>query len=1206
MGREEVEGAGGKLSAVAFSWSRAIRPRRFWENSRDRAEASGKPSHPGPGRSSGPSPSTKCCFPPSPNCWPASRIIRQSTRRWNRATQRRRDFGLENIAGLTDPVKALLTVVTAAEMRRPVLLLVETGRAAEEMLEPLQFFQRAIGGPSAGSVVLLPALDRLPGEGVGPHPDILETRATALWQFVSGEASIVVAPVAASLLSFAPAHFYEHLAHSLARDEDVPLEDLLAKLLRGGYVRTDLVESPGEFAVRGGIVDVFPPEAVRPVRIELLGDTVESLREFDPETQRSVGPVNHLVLPPLTEFPVAAFDAHGAADAAVNRDGDNKHSAAAVAEASLFDLRDDAVVVLSEPEAIERAAAEWRERLAESEAQESRGPVLLEESDWRAAFKGCQRLGLNQLAVRTGKEEPRTLSVQPTTRYHGQIAAFLAEVRGRLAAGEQVLVAAASGGEVERLADLCREYEVPYRLGDIEHATSGGRMAEEGGSASASAVALVRAPLAEGFVIPGAGLAFYGTGDLFEKSASAGKQRSRPKTASFHSDFSDLKPGNYVVHVDHGIGQFDGLQALETDGRRGEFMRLRYADDARLYVPLERMDLVQAYRSLEGAKPALDRLGGTAWGGRKSRVKKQLNDLADQLLELYAERKSAKGFSFSPDTEWQKEFEDAFEFTETPDQAAAIAEIKRDMERSEPMDRLLCGDVGYGKTEVALRAAFKAVADSKQVAVLAPTTVLVFQHYETFKRRMAAFPMRIEMLSRFRTAREQKKALEELEAGKIDILIGTHRLLSKDVRFHDLGLLIVDEEQRFGVTHKERLKEISRDVHVLSMSATPIPRTLNMSLVGLRDMSLIETPPKDRLAIQTVVAPFSEGLVQRAISDELERSGQVFFVHNRVQSIYSMAKLVQTLVPKARVVVGHGQMSEHELEDVMMAFVSDKADVLVSTTIVENGLDIPRANTILINRADRMGLSELYQLRGRVGRSNQRAYAYLMVPPDVILTPLATKRLAALREFSELGAGFRIAALDLELRGAGNLLGREQHGHISAIGFDLYCQMLERAVAHKKGEAGASELRATLNLGLDIRIPPEYIPSENLRLQTYKRIAGIASERRSAKRCGAIWWTDLARRRWPWTTCWTTPCSNRSASGCKSRASSAAGAEIALKFHPATPVRPQDMVQLVHKRKGMRLDPSGLVTMTLGAERGRHRQDDSKRIASARSRGLEC
>src|SRR5438309_1592936 len=1088
----------------------------------------------------------------------------------------------EELAGLTSPAKALVTALAATELRRPSLVLVEDERRAATLLEPLQFFHRTLNGNSAAPVLLLPAFDTLPGLGAGPHPEILEARASTLSRFVSGQSSIIVAPIEATLLGFAVPRFYESLSLSLARDAEISLKDVIAHLSETGYIRTDLVEMEGQFSVRGGILDVFPAEAAKPVRIELLGDLVESLREFDPETQRSTGPVSRVILLPLTEFALAANQPN-------DKDPDFPRLHATGSEVvadragTLFDLREGTLVVLDEPEQIVQRAAKSRDRLLADSASlacDAAVPFILPEGLWKEALERRQRFSLQELALHRNGREPRTLKVQPTIQYHGQIQPFLGEVRGRVSAGDEVLIAAGSSGELERLADLCREYDVPYRLGELEQSATGARLVEEVTSGNAPAAVLLRAPLPEGFVIPEAKLAFYGTGDLFETAAVHERPRARSKTSGFFSDFSELKAGDYVVHVDHGIGQFEGLQMIESDGRRGEFMRLQYADDARLYVPLERMDLVQNYRSLEGAQPQLDRLGGTAWAARKTRVRKSLTDLADKLLELYAERKTATGFGFAPDLPWQHEFEDAFEFSETPDQATAIADIKRDMEAPTPMDRLLCGDVGYGKTEVAMRAAFKAVANSKQVAVLAPTTVLVFQHYETFRRRMAAFPIRVEMLSRFRSTREQKDILAALEEGKVDILIGTHRLLSRDVVFHDLGLLIVDEEQRFGVTHKERLKEMSRNVDVLTMTATPIPRTLNMSLVGLRDMSVIETPPKDRLAIQTVVAPFSESLIRRAISEELERGGQVFFVHNRVESIYSMAALVQKLAPKARVVVGHGQMGERELEKVMLQFIRDEADVLVSTTIVENGLDIPRANTIIVNRADRFGLSELYQLRGRVGRSNQRAYAYLLVPPEASLTPVARRRLAALREFSELGAGFRIAALDLELRGAGNLLGREQHGHIAAIGFDLYTQMLERAVTAKKGEAEQPELRATLNLGMDIRIPPEYLLSESLRLRTYKKIAEIRNENeRDALR------RELEDRFGPPPAAihnlldyalLKSLCERLQISSVDRR-----GNEAIIKFHPTTSVRPERLVRLVRKEKGTKLDPKGVLTITL-------------------------
>jgi transcription-repair coupling factor (superfamily II helicase) len=1087
----------------------------------------------------------------------------------------------ERIAGLTDTAKALIAAIVVSELRRPMVVLVESGGRAEVFAAAMQFFYSALAGQEATEVAVLPAMDVFPWQEAAPHAEILENRAVTLWRYATGQARVVIAPVAAARMRLADSSYYAEQARTLSRDETVSLDDLVAHLRRVGYESHDMVEMPGQFTVRGGIVDIFPAEADRPVRLELFGDSVESLREFDPNTQRSVRPIEHVTLPPLVEQPM---------DALIGGNGDSPAAVSAARAHSLFDLHEDTVVLVDEPGAVEEASRTFLEGATES--LETSGIDMLAAlsrhyltDDWETRLARHPRLELEHLGLSQEGSEARTMQTQPATRFHGNVPAFMAEARERIAAGERVLLAAESLGELERYADLCHEYEAPFRLGDLEENATSARLAEDSSAGSVPAVVLCRAPFTDGAVFLDARVALYGTGDVFE-TMLPGTARRRPKTASFFSDFSELKPGDYVVHVDHGIGQFEGLHEIENGGARGEFMRLRYADDARLYVPLERLDLVQSYRAVEGAKPVLDKLGGSTWTARKARVKKSVEDMADKLLQLYAGRQAGEGFAFSPDGAFQREFEDAFEFEETPDQAIAIADVRRDMERALPMDRLLCGDVGYGKTEVAMRAAFKAVTDSKQVAVLAPTTVLAFQHFETFRRRFAAFPVRVELLSRFRTAREQKTVLAGVETGEVDIVVGTHRLLSKDVKFHDLGLLVVDEEQRFGVAHKERLKELKLNVDVLTLSATPIPRTLNMSLVGLRDMSVIETPPKDRLAIQTVVAPFSEPLIRRAIEEELSRHGQVFLVHNRVESIYAIADLVNKLVPRARVVVGHGQMNEKELESVMFKFVRGEADVLVCTTIVENGLDIPRANTILINRADRFGLSELYQLRGRVGRSNQRAYAYLLVPEDVSLTPLATKRLAALKEFSALGAGFRVAALDLELRGAGNLLGGQQHGHINAIGFDLYVQMLERAVSTLKGEEVKPEMRATINLGLDIRIPEEYIPNENLRLRTYKRIAGITSEAEReevrselADRFGApppavgnlleyALLKGLAER--------------LLISNIERRAN-----EVAVKFHPETPLSPENLVKFIRsQQEGLRLDPSGTLWMRLD-KRGR-------------------
>jgi transcription-repair coupling factor (superfamily II helicase) len=1090
-----------------------------------------------------------------------------------------------SLSGLHDVAKALLAAYLTHELRRPAFFVTDSNRRAEALAETVRFFASVFPGISGG-VATLPAFDTLPWESQSPHADILERRAATLFRLTDGQVSLVIAPVQAALWRYQDATVYLGLARTLTKDAEVPLEEFIAHLGGVGYTRTEMVELPGQFAMRGGIVDVFSAEALRPVRIELLGDTVESVREFDPRTQRSIAPVQRTTILPLTEWNVAALvgathgGSQGAAPSweATSFFGPSEQSG----QSSLFELAESSlkpVVFLDEPQNLRDAA---EKHLAHATAVYERhgsatapsaSHFFLNEEEFAAALARTSQAHLEQLAVNIGSAPQFELSSRPSSRFHGDVVACMGDVKAQLASGGKVFLTAASTGELERLADVSREYEVPYVLGESESAAAG--FTAEGALETAGLL-LIRAPFAEGVTFPDAKLTIFGHADLFDVTPTVERPSHKIRTSGFFTDFAELKPGDFIVHVDHGIGQFEGLRQIESDGHRGEFMLLRYADDARLYVPLERMDLVQSYRVVEGSQPTLDKLGGTGWNTRKTRVRKSLEDMAEQLLTLYAARKTAQGFAFSADGNFQREFEDAFEFEETVDQNTAIADIKRDMERATPMDRLLCGDVGYGKTEVAMRAAFKAVADSKQVAVLAPTTVLAFQHFETFKKRFAAFPVRIEMLSRFRSAAEQKKILADLEAGKVDIVIGTHRLISKDVKFQDLGLLIADEEQRFGVAHKERLKEMRQNVDALALSATPIPRTLHMSLVGLRDMSLIETPPRDRLAIQTVVAPFQEDLVRRAIENELARDGQVYFIHNRVESIYSLATLVQKLVPKARVVVGHGQLGEKELESVMLKFIRDEADVMVATTIVENGLDIAKANTILINRADRLGLAELYQLRGRVGRSHQRAYAYLLVPPDTSLSEIARKRLSAMKEFSELGAGFRIAALDLELRGAGNMLGRQQHGHIEAIGFDMYCQMLERAVSKLKGEESTPELRTTLSLGLDVRIPENYIPSENLRLRTYKRISSIATEeekqdvrRELADRFGALPATVENLLEY---AVLKSMCERLRISAVERQ-----GNRIAIRFHPETTLDPAALVKVVRSRKGIKLDPSGVL-----------------------------
>ncbi len=1032
--------------------------------------------------------------------------------------------GRIRVSGLAPTAKALLLVLLQKAAGRPVIVVVPDNRAAEELVPILQSFAELSGGASTDTIIRLPARDVLPFQNLSPHPEIQEERAAALWKIAAGAASIVVSPVAATALRLRSTEYYADLARTLRKGETIDTESLLAHMNTVGYMSVDVVEMPGEYALRGGILDVYSPEADRPARIEFFGDEVESIRKFDPATQRSSNPVDEALLLPLTETPVRE-DILGAIHARLSgkritgteevveqavRSGGvtvfpgwEFYAPVAGADRSVFDLLNNALVIVDEPESVKHEFDHTWARIEEAHERSEVGKLVLPTDlylppeHWWSKIGTLSGAEFEHLEIERGNgAESVAFHTQPAPRFHGAVPAMLEEVQKQIGEGRRVLIAVPNTGEVERLADIFSEYAVSFRLGSR---TRGGESYADETAYFAGEVltaTLVKAYIPDGVMLPDAGLAILGARDLFDESESvvSRPQRQKSKTSAFLSDFRDLQVGDYVVHVEHGIGQYQGLKDINQGDGNAEFMLLEYADGARLYVPLTRLDLIQKYRSSEGVKPALNHLGTAAWAKTKARVRKAMKDMTDELLKLYAERKSAQGHAFPADNEWMKEFEDAFEYNETEDQELAIADVKHDMESRQPMDRLLCGDVGYGKTEIAMRAAFKAIGDNRQVAVLAPTTVLAFQHYETFKQRFAAFPVTIDMISRFRSPKQQKEILQKTEAGKIDILIGTHRILSKDIKFADLGLLVVDEEQRFGVRHKERIKQMRKQVDVLTMSATPIPRTLHMSLVGLRDMSVIETPPKDRIAIQTVVAAWDDKLIQSAIEQELDRGGQVYFVYNRVETIWEIAAKLQALVPRARIAVGHGQMSEGELEKVMLKFMHHEADILVATTIIENGLDIPLCNTILINRADRLGLSELYQLRGRVGRSNRRAYAYLLVPAEAELTPIARRRLAALKEFSDLGAGFKIAALDLELRGAGNLLGGEQSGHIEAVGFELYTQMLDRAVREMKGEGAPEEVETQLNLGLNIRIPVEYITEENQRLRMYKRVAGIETE----------------------------------------------------------------------------------------------------------------
>ena len=973
--------------------------------------------------------------------------------------------------GLTPAAKALAAAAAARTTAGVTVFVVPTDKDVEQMTADARFFFGALEGATEATVDLavvgFPSHQVDPYRGMTPHFRVLSARARALHAIATGTARLVVASAAALLPRVSAPERFQRASLELRSGAEIEPLALADLLVDAGFVREDPVDEPGEFTIRGGIVDVFPAGDTEPVRLEFVGDMVETLRRYDPATQRSTGPIDQLAVIPLRE----RFD--------LDLDGPTVSVLDFIARSGGIHL------LVSEYDQVEEIA------IATGNQVQASFLGAADRRDVTVPPPAELYVGWDELTARVapaprleelGLEEARHVSSQPAMEYHGRVAEWVAEIRQARERNDTVLFVAETPGLAERTVEILRDYDILAI--PVEHAED----------AHAASVLVVVGSLSRGFRLPGAGLLIFAETDVFEEERrTPDKRRSLART--FLSDLRDLKVGDLVVHVDHGIGEFIGLKQLgvgPSGGAAQEFLELKYANEDKLFVPVERLDLIQKFSG--GSRPALDRLGGTTWEKAKTRVKKAMRDMAEELLKLYAQRKAVPGHAFAPDTHWQQEFEDAFAYVLTPDQATAIADIKRDMETPTPMDRLLCGDVGYGKTEVAMRAAFKAVMDGTQVAFLAPTTVLAFQHLKTLRERFAGFPVAIDMVSRFRSKQEQKASVAALAVGKVDIIVGTHRLLSKDVVFKDLGLLVVDEEQRFGVVHKERIKQMRKRVDVLTMTATPIPRTLNMSLVGIRDMSIIETPPKDRLSIQTNVVKFDAPIIERAVRNEMARGGQIYFVHNRVESIFSIGSLLQRLVPEARIVIGHGQMGEDELERAMLGFVERRFDILLATTIVENGLDIPNANTIIINRADRYGLSQLYQLRGRVGRSDRPAYAYLLIPPQESLSPVARKRLAAIREFSDLGSGFRVAALDLEIRGAGNLLGGEQSGQIDAVGFEMYMKLLEETIRELKGEEIEDGVRATVNLRVDLKIDASYVPDMNQRLMVYRKVAAARTE----------------------------------------------------------------------------------------------------------------
>ncbi|MBV5340326.1 MAG: transcription-repair coupling factor [Deltaproteobacteria bacterium] len=1009
------------------------------------------------------------------------------------------------------------------------LVIAPTQDAAEEFCRELTFFS---GGDLHAA--LFPAWDAAPFSAASPHPDVTGARLDTLFRLQNGLSRITVMPVAAALQRLLPRKVLNDASCYLIPGEEFDRDDLLTRLIRMGYANVPLVEDRGTFAVRGGILDIFPPNLPTPVRIEFFGDTAETMRAFDPLTQRSLQPIEELVLLPSRELLLSdevladigprLKQLCDDLDIPANRRRtilENLQNAVYFqgidflqpllhpSLETIFDYTPAAPLILLDPEAINYAVLTLCEEVEEGVAKAAvdglahspPGELFLTDAELTAIIAGRRVIELPglTLAVPGGNatfpipcEENSDLRVTVSKESSHALAPLARTLRDWLDNGQQVAIACHQQPQAERLKDLLAPYKIPCSISEAGFCAILPPLQGEGRGGGGSVKILV-GDLSRGFRLPCSRIVLIAEEELFGKRVRR-RGVSEMRKKQLLASMAELKPGDYMVHIDHGIALYRGLQHISVGSVGGDFLLLEYAGSDKLFLPVDRLGLVQRYVGPEGSHPALDKLGGVSWEKSKGKARKNIEELAGELLEIYARRQLSEGFSFSPPDEMYREFEASFAWEETPDQLTAIQDVLADMQHSKPMDRLICGDVGYGKTEVALRGAFKSALDGKQVGILVPTTILAQQHYETFRERLKDYPVTVEVLSRFRTPKEQKEILERLRKGDVDIIIGTHRMLQKDVAFKDLGLMIIDEEQRFGVKDKERLKSFRAVVDVMTLTATPIPRTLYMSMMGIRDLSIIDTPPVDRLAVKTVVARFSEELIREAVLRELRRGGQVFFVHNRVQTIGKRAELLAALVPEAKIAVGHGQMGEHELEKVMLGFMHGETNLLLCTTIIESGLDIPNANTLIVDHADKFGLSQLYQLRGRVGRSTQRGYAYLLIPGEAAISSDARERLRVLQEISELGAGFRIATHDMEIRGAGDMLGNRQSGTVTEIGFELYNQMLEETIARMRGEENIERVEPEINLKVPAFIPEAYVKDAGQRLVIYKKLTQAENE----------------------------------------------------------------------------------------------------------------
>ncbi|NLZ34299.1 MAG: transcription-repair coupling factor [Clostridiales bacterium] len=1026
-----------------------------------------------------------------------------------------------NINGLSESGKSYIIYSIYENIDSSLIIFTNSDMEAKNIYEDLIFYTNDVYYFPTKEVVFY-NVDAISG-------DLRWARLKVLKELLNDNKKIIVTSIDALSSCYVPKDLFLQYNFKLKVDDEIDFKELSKRLLESGYERVETVERKGQFSLRGGILDVYPPISTYPYRVELFGDTIESIRIFNTESQRSIEKVNELEIFPakeiiLTEESVALGRRNildeldelreklGSRDEKfIKLESIVRSNIESLNESLTFETIDSYLPYFyNKPDSFFNYVENYLFIVDDVKKTEGKiDSIYFEFKENYEAFllrggilpsQNKLLIDKEELIVKLEKEEVVTLDIFETNNkilspidkyfinqttlssYQGQLDYLIEDIKEKKKNGYKTLILSGTRARGERLVKTLREREIEssYKE-DIKEIQFG-------------EVVITFGNLLKGFEYPDLKLCIISDKDVFgEAKRKIPKRLSKQKGIAKIKSFTDLKPGDYVVHVNHGVGVYKGIKQIEVDGHKRDYLDIVYDKGDKLYVPVDQMDLVQKFIGAEGKKPKVNKLGGSEWAKAKTKVKNSINEIAQDLVKLYAARSTIKGYKFSKDTEWQKQFEDEFPYEETPDQLTSLAEIKADMESDKPMDRLLCGDVGYGKTEVAFRAAFKAVMDGKQVAFLVPTTILAEQHYKNMLKRFSDFPVRIDMVSRFRSAKEQKATLKAVKEGNVDVLVGTHRLVSKDVVFKDLGLLIIDEEQRFGVSQKEKIKQIKKNVDVLTLSATPIPRTLHMSLTGARDISVIETPPEERYPIQTYVVEQNDQLVRDAILREVNRGGQVYYVYNRVETIEDMAKYISDLVPECRVGIIHGKMTEKQLEKEMMEFMNHNYDILVCTTIIETGIDIPNVNTMIVHDSDKMGLSQLYQLRGRVGRSNRIAYAYFMYTKDKILTEVAEKRLKALRDFTELGSGFKIAMRDLEIRGAGNMMGSAQHGHMAVIGYDLYCRMLEDTIKLIKGEIEEEPIETSVELKVNAYIPGTYIEDEMQKIEIYKKIAAIES-----------------------------------------------------------------------------------------------------------------